>query len=103
MNMIFAADTASLNISTPNIEVPAMPIPVHTAYATDSDSFFSASDKHTKLRVIPIIVNMLGSNFEKPCVNFSPIAHDTSNSPAMNNIIQLFIFYQPPLFTYLLK
>ena len=89
-NTIFDVETASLKITTPKIDVPAIPMPVHTAQATDSGNFFNAIDRNKKLKIIPATVNILGNIFVKPWVNFKPIAQDTSKSPAKNNTIQLF-------------
>ena len=65
-NTIFDIETASLKITTPKIDVPAIPMPVQTAQATDSGNFFKAIDKNRKLKIIPTTVNILGNSLVNP-------------------------------------
>ena len=79
--IILLTEKVSLNIIKPKIDVPAIPIPVQIAYATDNGNFFKAIDKNTNDKIVPIIVKILGNNFEKPCENFNPIAHQLLKVP----------------------
>ena len=79
----------------PNIEVPAIPIPVQTAYDIDSGIFFMANDKNIKLAILKTTVTMLGISFENPFVNFKPVAHEISRSPANIKYNQLFKLNTP--------
>ena len=88
----------SLNNKTPAIAAPVAPIPVQTAYAVPIGISFTDFDNKTKLATIATPVPIVGHNFVKPSVNFSPTAHPISNNPAMKRYIQANILYYPLIF-----
>lgn len=85
--------TGSSNKIIPNIAVPAIPIPVQTAYAVPSGIVLTAWLRKYKLSNMATTTRVVGKNLVKPLVYFIPTAHEISNKPAIIKFNQaIFLF-----------
>ena len=81
----------SCHSKMPQMLLPTMPMPTHTAYAVPNGSFFSDKDSKNILAIIAIMVIRLTTGRLNPCEYFKPTAHAISKKPAVIKINQAFI------------